>query len=98
MASSKISVRLPRLSLLGKFALVSLIPIVLLGLVLAKTLQVQIRNQALTSARQLAALVARLDIQPQLRPEDLSQGLTQERLQRLTRPFMPGWSVRRSRG
>jgi hypothetical protein len=90
MASSKIAVRLPRLSLLGKFALVSLIPIVLLGLVLAKTLQVQIRNQALTSARQLAALVARLDIQPQLRPDDLSQGLTQERLQRLDQALHAG--------
>lgn len=90
MAPSKIAVRMPRLSLLGKFALVSLIPIVLLGLVLAKTLQVQIRNQALTSARQLAALVARLDIQPQLKPDDLSQGLTQERLQRLDEALHAG--------
>jgi len=90
VASSKIAVRLPRLSLLGKFALVSLIPIVVLGLVLAKTLQVQIRNQALTSARQLAALVARLDIQPQLKPDDLSQGLTQERLQRVDQALHAG--------
>ncbi len=90
MASSRIAVRLPRLSLLGKFALVSLIPIVLLGLVLAKTLQVQIRNQALTSAGQLAALVARLDIRPQLKPDDLSQGLTQERLQRLDQALHAG--------
>jgi len=90
LASSKIAARLPRLSLLGKFALVSLIPIVLLGLVLAKTLQVQIRNQALTSARQLAALVAKLDIQPQLKPDDLSQGLTQARLQRLDQALHAG--------
>ena len=90
MASSKMAARLPRLSLLGKFALVSLIPIVLLGLVLAKTLQVQIRNQALTSARQLAALVARLDIRPQLKPDDLSQGLTQVRLQRLDQALHAG--------
>jgi len=90
LASSRIAVRLPRLSLLGKFALVSLIPIVLLGLVLAKTLQVQIRNQALTSARQLAALVARIDIRPQLKPDDLSQGLTQERLQRLDQALHAG--------
>jgi len=90
LASSKMAARLPRLSLLGKFALVSLIPIVLLGLVLAKTLQVQIRNQALTSARQLAALVARLDIRPQLKPDDLSQGLTQVRLQRLDQALHAG--------
>jgi hypothetical protein len=49
VASSGVDIRFPRLSLLGKFALVSLITIVLLGLVLAKTLQIQIRNQALTT-------------------------------------------------
>jgi signal transduction histidine kinase len=68
---------------LGKFAVVSLIPIVLLGLVLAKTLQIQIRNQALTNARQLAATIARLDIQPQLTRDDLTRGLTPERLRQL---------------
>lgn len=60
MGSSRVGIRLPRLSLLGKFAVASLIPIVLLGLVLAKTLQIQIRNQALTNARQLAASPPRL--------------------------------------
>ena len=81
--ASKVAIRMPRLSLVGKFALASLIPIVLLGLVLAKTLQIQIRDQALTNARQLAALIARLDIQPQLTPDDLRNGLTPERLQQL---------------
>lgn len=83
MASSRVAIRLPRLSLLGKFAVASLIPIVLLGLVLAKTLQIQIRNQALTNARQLAAAIARLDIQPQLTRDDLTRGLTPERLRQL---------------
>jgi signal transduction histidine kinase len=83
VASSRVAVRLPRLSLLGKFSVASLIPIVLLGLVLAKTLQIQIRNQALTNARQLAATIARLDIQPQLTPDDLTRGLTPERLRQL---------------
>jgi signal transduction histidine kinase len=83
VASSRVAIRLPRLSLLGKFAVASLIPIVLLGLVLAKTLQIQIRNQALTNARQLAATIARLDIQPQLTPGDLTRGLTPERLRQL---------------
>jgi len=53
---------MPRFSLLGKFAVVSVIPIVALGLVLGRVLEVQIRNQALSNARQLAALVARLGI------------------------------------
>jgi two-component system sensor histidine kinase KdpD len=78
VASSRVTIRLPRLSLLGKFALVSLIPIVLLGLVLAKTLQIQIRNQALRNARQLAAAIARLDIQPQLTRDDLIATVSHE--------------------
>jgi signal transduction histidine kinase len=90
MASPKVAYRLPRLSLLGKFAVASLIPIVLLGLVLAKTLQIQIRNQALTNARQLADLIARFDIQPQLTPDDLSQGLTPERLRQLDKVLHAG--------
>jgi signal transduction histidine kinase len=83
VASSRVAIRLPRLSLSGKFAVASLIPIVLLGLVLAKTLQIQIRNQALTNARQLAATIARLDIQPQLTRDDLTRGLTPELLRQL---------------
>jgi signal transduction histidine kinase len=90
VTSSRVAVRLPRLSLLGKFAVASLIPIVLLGLVLAKTLQIQIRNQALTNARQLAATIARLDIQRQLTPDDLTRGLTPERLRQLDRVLHAG--------
>jgi signal transduction histidine kinase len=90
MASRKIAIPFPKLSLLGKFAVVSLIPIVLLGLVLARKIQIQIRNQALANARQVAALVARLNIQPQLTPDDLSQGLTPQRLERLDQVLHDG--------
>jgi signal transduction histidine kinase len=82
---------MPRFSLLGKFAVVSLIPIVALGLVLGRVLEVQIRNQALSNARQLAALVARLGIQPQLSAADLTDGLTPARYRRLDAALRGGF-------
>ena len=71
---------LPKPGLLGTFAIVSLIPIVLLGLVLTHFLKSQIHERALANARKSAELVSRLGIQPRLLPEDLRQGLTPERL------------------
>jgi signal transduction histidine kinase len=76
--------------LLGKFAITSLIPIVLLGLALARSLERQIRDQALTDARDVAAVVARLGIQPQLSPDDLTRGLTAARYRRLDRAIRAG--------
>jgi signal transduction histidine kinase len=82
---------LPRLSLLGKFAVASLIPIVALGVALGRVLEVQIRNQALSNAKQSAALVARLGIQPQLSAADLSRGLTTARYRSLDAALRGGF-------
>jgi signal transduction histidine kinase len=68
-------------SLVGKFAILSLIPTALLGLILAENLSTQIRTRALENATQAAQLVARSGIQPLLSPEDLKAGLPPERLQ-----------------
>jgi diguanylate cyclase (GGDEF)-like protein len=73
----------PKLGLLGKFALASLLPVVALGLVLAHYLEAQIENRALANARQAAVLSSRLGIQPLLSPDDLSKGLTPEKLRSL---------------
>jgi diguanylate cyclase (GGDEF)-like protein len=73
----------PRLGLVGKFALASLLPIVALGLVLAHYLKGQIEERALANARQAAVLSSRLGIQPLLSPADLSDGLTPEKLRSL---------------
>ncbi len=70
-----------RVGLLGKFALVSLVPIVLLGLTLAHFVQIQIRERALADAVRSAELVARLGVQPHLSKADISQGLSSKRLQ-----------------
>jgi diguanylate cyclase (GGDEF)-like protein len=74
-----------KLSLVQKFGLLSLAAFALLGLALAYTLRVQVRTQATASAAQAAELVARLGIQPHLRPEDLRDGLTPGRVAELDR-------------
>jgi diguanylate cyclase (GGDEF)-like protein len=54
----------------------SLVPIVVLGFVLARVLQAQIVSRALTDADQSAQLIARIGIQPRLTPNDLRHGLS----------------------
>jgi diguanylate cyclase (GGDEF)-like protein len=68
--------RLARLSLTGQVALLSLIPIVALGFVLARVLQSQIVQRSLADAGESAQLIARLGIQPRLTPHDLRHGLS----------------------
>ena len=79
--------RLPlgKTSLVGKFALLSLIPTLLLGVILAGNLRSQIRARALDNAAQAAQLVARLGIQPLLLPGDLTNGLSPGRLETVDR-------------
>jgi signal transduction histidine kinase len=76
---------LGRTSLVGTFALLSLIPTVLLGLILAGNLRSQIRARALDNAAQAAQLVTRLGVQPLVSPSDLTDGLSPERLQAVDR-------------
>jgi hypothetical protein len=68
--------RRARLSLTGQVALLSLVPIVMLGFVLARVLQTQIVQRSLADAGESAQLVARLGIQPRLTPRDLRDGLS----------------------
>ncbi|HEX3693319.1 MAG TPA: EAL domain-containing protein [Solirubrobacteraceae bacterium] len=66
---------LPRPSLTGKVALLSLIPIVALGVALALELRAQIVSRTLADATQSASLVARLGVQPRISPRALAHGL-----------------------
>ncbi len=68
--------RLPRLSLTQKVALLSLVPIVALGFVLARVLQDQIVTRAVDDASESAQLLARIGIQPRLTARDLRDGLS----------------------
>jgi diguanylate cyclase (GGDEF)-like protein len=64
-----------QLSLTAKVALLSLIPIVAMGFILARVLQAQIVTRAIDDASQSAQLLARIGIQPNLSPRNLRQGL-----------------------
>jgi diguanylate cyclase (GGDEF)-like protein len=71
------------LGLLERFALVGLVPIVLLGLVLAQYLRHQIENRALAEAQRAGFLIARVGFQPKLTEHDLKHGLTKGQVEEL---------------
>jgi diguanylate cyclase (GGDEF)-like protein len=71
------------LSLTGQVALLSLIPMLALGFVLARVLQSQIVTRSLADAGESAQLVARLGIQPRLTPYELRNGLSAQDIRAL---------------
>jgi diguanylate cyclase (GGDEF)-like protein len=68
--------RRARVSLTGQVALLSLIPVVALGFVLAWVLRGQIVDRTLADASQSASLVARLGVQPRISQYELEHGLS----------------------
>ena len=64
------------LSLTQQVALLSLAPIVALGLILAHVLTGQIVSRTLADASRSAQVIARIGIQPRLTPHDLRYGLS----------------------
>ncbi|HEV3047567.1 MAG TPA: bifunctional diguanylate cyclase/phosphodiesterase [Solirubrobacteraceae bacterium] len=67
---------LGRLSLTRQVALLSLVPMVVLGFVLASVLQAQMVSRALADASESARVIAHLAIQPDLDAKDLRTGLS----------------------
>ena len=65
-----------RLSLTQQVALLSLVPIVALGFVLARVIQTQIVARTLADASQSAQLIAHIGVQPRLSQRDLREGLS----------------------
>ena len=63
------------LSLTRQVALLSLLPTVALGLILAWVLQSQIVDRTLADATRSARIIARLGVQPTLTPQNLRNGL-----------------------
>ena len=80
-----VRLRPANVSLLTRFGLLSAVPIVVLGLVLARDVGQNMRADAITDARMMAMLTARLRIQPVLDPRDLRAPLSAERASALTR-------------
>jgi diguanylate cyclase (GGDEF)-like protein len=74
-----------RLSLLGRFSLMSLAVIAALGLAMGITLKRQIEDRALSRAAQLAEVVAELGVQSRLQPADLDGRLPASRVRALDR-------------
>ena len=66
-------------------ALLSLVPVVALGFILARVLQTQIVTRSLADADRSAQLLAHLAIQPQLSPRDLRLGLAPAQVRALDR-------------
>jgi diguanylate cyclase (GGDEF)-like protein len=65
-----------RLSLTRQVALLSLLPMVALGLILASVLQSQVVDRTLADATRSARAIALLGVQPSLTPGNLNRGLT----------------------
>ena len=68
---------------LGAFALLSALPILVLGVALMLHQRAQIRDEALSGARDAAVVAARVGIQPQLRRDDVQTGLSPAALTRV---------------
>ena len=67
-------------SLMTKFAIVSVIPILPLGVVLGQTLRVIARNPNLANAERTAQLVAGVVVKPNVTPQALIEGVSPEQL------------------
>src|SRR5215211_951626 len=67
---------LARLSLLWKFAIVNLIPILLLGVVLQHYLHSRVQERAISHATQTALAISRSEIERGLSAHDVQKGLT----------------------
>ena len=69
-----------KLSLLQRVALAAALPIFVLGLVLQRALEAQVRPRALSNAVSSARLIATLGIDPQLTAGELSSGLSADQI------------------
>jgi diguanylate cyclase (GGDEF)-like protein len=81
---------LPGLNLVGKFAVMSIIPMALLGAILGQTLSSRIHERILENNKHAAELIGRLGIQPLLRPSDLGRGLDPNRFRILDNTLRAG--------
>jgi len=72
-----------KLSLLQRVALAAALPVFVLGLVLQRALEAQVRQRALSNAVADAKLIATLGIQPQLTAGELSAGLSPQQVAEL---------------
>ena len=65
----------------------SLVPIVLLGLVLARTVRDQVTDRSLANAEETAELISKSTVQAHLTPADVTRGLSPAEVRALDREF-----------
>jgi diguanylate cyclase (GGDEF)-like protein len=81
-----------RLGLLGRFSVLSLVSLAVIGLVLAHFVGNGIHNRALASSAQEAELVTRFGITPQISGTDLRNGLSPEAINSLDQLLHAGFT------
>jgi diguanylate cyclase (GGDEF)-like protein len=81
-----------RPGLLGRFALLSLLAVVVMGFGVAQALSHQIRARALANAAQSADLISRFGFEPQLAGADLGQPLAPEAIDALDKLLHAGYT------
>ena len=72
-----------RLTLTQRVAVLSLVPMVLLGFVLTNVIERQVQSHSVSDAGQSARLIASIGIQPRLTPHELKAGLTPAQVRQL---------------
>jgi diguanylate cyclase (GGDEF)-like protein len=82
--------RISRWSLLTRFGVLSVLALVILAAALAHVLKRQFETRALSSAEEVAVLVAGAAVQPNLRPSDLHEGMSLARIEELDRSLKVG--------
>jgi hypothetical protein len=75
------------LNLLWRFSLVAIVPMVVLGFVLAQILQSQIERRSLAEARRSAVLIGEAGVKPAMTPLDFKRGLTNARMIAVDQPL-----------
>jgi diguanylate cyclase (GGDEF)-like protein len=84
MSFVRACLRLPgRLTLTQRVALMSLVPMVVLGFVLTRVIEHQVESHSVADAAQSARLIASIGIQPRLTPRELRVGLTPAQIKEL---------------
>jgi diguanylate cyclase (GGDEF)-like protein len=78
---------MPKMNLLLRFSLVAIVPMALLGFVLAQILQSQIERRSLAEARRSAVLIGEAGVKPAMTPLDFKRGLTNARMIAVDQPL-----------
>src|SRR3954454_3508590 len=81
-----------RIGLLGRFSILSLACLVLLGVGLAHVASTRVHDRALANSGQEAELITRFGITPQISGADLEQGLAPEAIDALDQLLHAGYS------